>query len=318
MKLIFLITSIVLTLSINVYSQVVNCSRCRGTGKETIQSPYECQNCKNWNTEYRRKVACNVCRDTRVNPNIKSWTETCSSCNGSGRDYKQEQRNKEFGSKEFKILNSIYSGILTASNLEFRSLELEYRDPNINAGFDGIREKWTWNESSDACSCLGNEWRWPTKDEIKSIYDYLYANNLRKDRPYDYWTSTRSTRYSTGVWKFNLYNGIGDDGTPGDKREGVLCVKRTLQNSTLTSASSGGLRDPQRKDVANVFWNGNYPLYSLVDDLEIKPDASGIYRMWYATNEDKTPRELIMTKGQVKQVYKFRTYEECLKWCRGY
>lgn len=210
----------------------VNCWKCKGTGKETKQSPYECQNCKSWNAEYRRKVPCNVCKDTRVNPNRTSWKETCSICNGSGRDYKQEQRNKEFGSKEFKILNSIYSGSLTASNLEFQSLELEYRSPNANAGFDGIRKLWTWNESSDACSCLGNEWRRPTKDEIKSIYDYLYANNLRKDTYYYYWTSTRSTRFESGVYKFNLSNGIGDDGTPGDKREGVLCVKRITHNQS--------------------------------------------------------------------------------------
>jgi hypothetical protein len=339
MKSIFLITSIILTLSINVYSQVVNCSRCRGTGKETKQSPYECQNCKNWNAEYRRKVACNVCRDTRVNPNRKSWTETCSLCKGSGRDYAQEARNRDFGGKEFRPVNGAYSGAF--SNIQFKSLSIEWREAYKAGVFgNGVQTEFGYNEWSTACSCLGSGWQLPNKSELESISNHLKVNNLLNSTGYgtyasssettkgDFnspvvWTQYLGTNYVNSPTRENIYKGSN---TPKAK---IFCVKYQNSNltnqssniqsqSTLNSASSGGLRDPQRKDVANVFWNGNYPLYSLVDDLEIKPDASGFYRMWYATNEDKTPRELIMTKGQVKTVYKFRTYEECLKWCRGY
>jgi hypothetical protein len=78
------------------------------------------------------------------------------------------------------------------------------------------------------------------------------------------------------------------------------------------------IRDPRRKDVANVFWNGEYPLYSLVDDIEIVPDRLGFYPMWIATNENKKPEFIVLAKGDIKPVYKFRNFEECNRWCRGY
>ena len=188
---------------------------------------------------------------------------------------------------------------------------------------------------------MGSNWRLTTKDELESISSYLKVNGKLNVAGIGYYASSTETTMngSPRVWVQYLSHDFVNSPireTPGSyniKTAKIFCVKYQYSNSTnqsqnqssniqsqstLNSASSGGLRDPQRKDVANVFWNGNYPLYSMVDDLEIKPDASGSYRMWYATNEDKTPRELIMTKGQVRTVYKFRTYEECLKWCRGY
>lgn len=425
------------------FGQQVPCSICKGTGQETKSSPYTCQNCKSWNAEYRRKVACNVCKDTRVNPNRKSWKETCHYCKGTGRDSQQESRNQEFGNQEYRILNSVYSGTISSYNIQFRSLELEYRQMGSNGSsiFDGIKNSWTWPESSTACSCLGNEWQLPTKVELAQISDYVKINGMRSSKGNMYYlTSTKNPNFSGSNWKYNLSNGITDSGSNGTEKEwGIICVKKvtnSMQSGNTTSQSqvkytnsnnsssyrgyvgqpsgcvsgncvngfgtynwsSGNvykgqflngakqmgefffingdyyngqftndkltgsgkyvfvsgevqegyfengvlmpkqsnsttnstnyqqqnnsttntsLRDPQRKDIANVYWNGNYPLYSLKDDVEILPDNNGVYRMWYASNEDKTPRELIMTKGQVKSFYKFKTYEECLKWCRG-
>lgn len=311
----------------------VACTRCNGTGKETKQSPYECQNCKSWNSEYRRKVACNVCKDTRVNPNRKSWTETCSKCQGTGRDYAQEARNKEFAGKDFRPVNGAYSG--RTSNIEFKSLSIEWREA-YKAGIfnDGIQTEFGYKEWSNACSCLGSDWKLPSKTELESISNYLKLNGLLNTNG----TGNYATNSETTMGDFNSpvvwMQFIGSNYVNSPIREYVnssntakakiICVKYQNVNSvsqsqtTSNTTSENGIRDPQRKDVANVFWNGNYPLYSLVDDIEIKPDQNGVYRMWVATNEDKTPREIIMTKGQVKYVYKFRTYEECLKWCRGY
>jgi serine/threonine protein kinase len=70
------------------------------------------------------------------------------------------------------------------------------------------------------------------------------------------------------------------------------------------------------KGIENIYWDGKLPLYSHVFYIEITPDEDGIYKMWSATNEDRTPRELWMRKGDVKYVYKFKTYEECLLWCK--
>ena len=75
------------------------------------------------------------------------------------------------------------------------------------------------------------------------------------------------------------------------------------------------IRDPRPKDQANVFWNGNYPLYSLVTDQEILPNSSGEYIFWGTTNEDPKPISYKMKKGQTLYVYKFFSYEECVLFC---
>jgi hypothetical protein len=149
------------------YSQSVKCNRCQGTGKETKQSPYECQNCKSWNAEYRRKVPCNICKDTRVNTNRKTWIETCSKCKGTGRDYEQEARNKEFGDYEYKLAAiPIYSG--TIDNIEFKSLELEVRQ--LNRYFYNRREQFNKSEIENSiCSCMGTEWQLPSIDDLESV-----------------------------------------------------------------------------------------------------------------------------------------------------
>ena len=74
------------------------------------------------------------------------------------------------------------------------------------------------------------------------------------------------------------------------------------------------IRDPEPKELANINWNGSYPLYSYIDDVEIKPDAFGRYNFWYATNQDKTPRIGSLEKGYIMHVYKFRNLEEYRVW----
>ena len=55
--------------SLNIFSQnnlpqkKINCWRCKGTG--VIRAMVTCNNCNDWNLEYRSKVACKVCKDTR-------------------------------------------------------------------------------------------------------------------------------------------------------------------------------------------------------------------------------------------------------------
>ena len=172
----------------------VACIRCNGTGKETKQSPYECQNCKSWNSEYRRKVACNVCKDTRVNPNRKSWTETCSKCKGSGRDYEQEARNKEFGGKNTRAVSGSFQG--SYNGLEFKSLSIEYRE-EYRAGVlsSGIQTEFGYKEWSSACSRLGSNWRLPNKNELESVANYLKANGyLNSSGAGNYATSDETTK----------------------------------------------------------------------------------------------------------------------------
>ena len=89
-----------------------------------------------------------------------------------------------------------------------------------------------------------------------------------------------------------------------------------LMTVTFTHCFSQ-IRDPQSKDRANVFWNGNYPLYSLTSDLEIKADSNGDYVFWGTTNESPSPTKYSLKKGRSLTVYKFITYDECVEFCNG-
>jgi hypothetical protein len=75
------------------------------------------------------------------------------------------------------------------------------------------------------------------------------------------------------------------------------------------------IRDPRPKDQANVFWNGSYPLYSLVSGQEIKPNSNGDYIFWGTTNEDPRPTSYNIKKGKSLTVYKFASFEECALFC---
>jgi hypothetical protein len=79
-------------------------------------------------------------------------------------------------------------------------------------------------------------------------------------------------------------------------------------------------RDPeQRKDFANVYYNPKYTLFDFLTDEPILPDSSGLYKIYYATNEDKTPRSLQGNGEEIAKhsVYKFKNFLNCNKWCTG-
>ena len=52
----------------------LKCVNCEGSG---ISTSDVCTNCENWNSEYRNKVACDVCQDTRK---IKIYKVLCNTC----------------------------------------------------------------------------------------------------------------------------------------------------------------------------------------------------------------------------------------------
>ncbi len=88
-----------------------------------------------------------------------------------------------------------------------------------------------------------------------------------------------------------------------------------LLSFLLINLSIVAQRDPRNKGEANVFWNGTYPLYSLTSDQEIKPNSSGKYNFWGTTNENPVPKEYSLIKGNTLYVYKFISYDECVKLC---
>jgi hypothetical protein len=57
----------------------LECFECYGSG---IVTSDVCTNCKDWNNEYRSKVACNTCRDTRRIKKYNVWCTTCVNYSG--------------------------------------------------------------------------------------------------------------------------------------------------------------------------------------------------------------------------------------------
>ena len=60
-------------------SQIIKCNYCKGSGMQI--EPMLCNNCSGWSDEYKRKVACHVCKDTRRIP----AKGKCLICQGTGK-----------------------------------------------------------------------------------------------------------------------------------------------------------------------------------------------------------------------------------------
>jgi hypothetical protein len=155
---------------------IESCYSCRGTGQVTKQSSSVCPNCESWNSEYKSKVACHVCKDTRKNPNIKTWKETCSGCKGSGRDYEQEKRNRDFGGYDQRLVKGTYNG--TYGNIEYKSISIEQRRSG------GIQTEFDYSKWSTGCSCLGSEWSLPNRGELVLIMKDLQSYGVHGDGKY--------------------------------------------------------------------------------------------------------------------------------------
>lgn len=79
-------------------------------------------------------------------------------------------------------------------------------------------------------------------------------------------------------------------------------------------------RDPDsRKDFANVFYKPQYTLFDLWSDEPIFPSSDGNYYIYYATNENKTPKRFVGTSSELSNitVYKFKNFQNCDNWCKG-
>lgn len=345
----------------------VKCWKCEGYKKvEVYIDPYYCQVCVNWNSEYRRKVACHACRDTRVNQSRRTKIITCDECKGTGRDFAKERRLKEFGSNTYLISTKSY-------------LKSNIGDMQVNSGDMIFRERdgtdrtiMKYSEAVRACNALGDGWRLPTLSEMNAIFNAYKNGNRSLDimgwntsssdcGDNYYWTSTpyisggRVSKDGVCITKCildlsNRYNNCykeystDDNYKFGDHRVQAKCVNtnpkisvssnivegknenvntqvtKSIQNTTVTIGQNNPKRDPDpRKDFANVFYNPQYTLFDLWSDEPIFPDKTGLYTIYYATNEDKTPRQYIGKPEEIKVLvaYKFKNFQNCNSWCKG-
>jgi hypothetical protein len=180
-----------------LFSQnILKCWNCEGLKKvEKYIDPYECQFCKDWNSEYRRKVACHACKDTRKNQQRRTRIVICDVCNGSGRDVKKENRLKEFGNNEFLISSKSNKKVLV-NGLQVNAGDMIFRVKN---GDDEINL--SYSEAVRACNSLGSGWRLPTLIEMNQLFnaylngqkdlDFASEYNKSDEFAYRYWTSTQ-------------------------------------------------------------------------------------------------------------------------------
>jgi len=99
-----------------------------------------------------------------------------------------------------------------------------------------------------------------------------------------------------------------------------LILFSTIAMFSATFMAQNIKRDPEpRKDFANVFYKQQYTLFDLWSDEPIFPDKNGIYTIYYATNEDKTPKSFSGSAYSLHNmpVYKFKDYSNCKNWCDG-
>lgn len=77
-------------------------------------------------------------------------------------------------------------------------------------------------------------------------------------------------------------------------------------------------RNPDsRKDYANLFFDPNYTLFDLWSDEPIFPNSNGIYNIYYATNEDKSPINFVGSASDMQSKvfgFKFKNKENLIKW----
>ncbi len=100
----------------------------------------------------------------------------------------------------------------------------------------------------------------------------------------------------------------------------LLLVFNLISLSVISQKIIKINRDPDnRKDYANVFFKTQYTLFDYWSDEPIFPDENEIYHIYYATNENKTPKEFIGTAYQLSTyiAYKFSNFENCKNWCEG-
>ena len=78
-------------------------------------------------------------------------------------------------------------------------------------------------------------------------------------------------------------------------------------------------KSPEAKDIANVFYNSNYTLLDFWSDQPVFPNSDGVYTIYTATNEDKTPSFLAGNSSVIESsiTYKFKNYYNCKNWCDG-
>ena len=100
----------------------------------------------------------------------------------------------------------------------------------------------------------------------------------------------------------------------------IMTIVFAINTNAQSRVDDRILRDPQPKDFANVYWEAPYTLFDLLTDEPIFPafeKCRKIYKIYYSSNEN--PQifydEFTIEQLQNHLFYKFKTSENCQKWC---
>jgi RecJ-like exonuclease len=93
-KYFILIATMLLFFTFSNAQNYPKCNVCYGNKTVFKKSgvKQECNNCKDWAASYKKKVPCDICKDTRYI--FGSGYVYCNECQGTGKGI--EQRNKEY------------------------------------------------------------------------------------------------------------------------------------------------------------------------------------------------------------------------------
>ena len=103
-----------------------------------------------------------------------------------------------------------------------------------------------------------------------------------------------------------------------DRSDGSVFYAIGSPELQVSNTSRSINRNPESKDRANVFYKTEYTLFDLLTDEPIYPNTDGNYAIYYATNENKTCKKLIVSPNDLTQylVYKFKNLDNCIKWSK--
>lgn len=75
-----------------------------------------------------------------------------------------------------------------------------------------MKLKMTWAEAQEYASNLNlgeySDWRVPTIDELKTLFDYAHGKPVVEMLPSVYWSSTTNADYPDVAWYVHFYNGV--------------------------------------------------------------------------------------------------------------
>jgi hypothetical protein len=74
--------------------------------------------------------------------------------------------------------------------IEFLEIIIPSSGERLQVAPKDFGEEMDWDEATEACKKLGNRWRLPTIEELKTIYKELYMKNLGFFKKEIYWSST--------------------------------------------------------------------------------------------------------------------------------